>query len=60
MRMLQSRRERHDADRDKNRHNQLQMSAGKHYSDQYFSVPQFECKGMQISFVLAKMAESAN
>lgn len=60
MRTLQSRRERHHAHRDKNRHNQLQMSAGKHHSERYFSVPQFECKGIQISFVFAKILDSAN
>ncbi len=32
------------------------MSAGKHYSQAYFSVPQFECKRMQVSFVLAYKA----
>lgn len=56
MRTLQSMRERYDAHRNENRHNQLRMSAGKHYSERYFSVPQFECKGMQISFVPAYKA----
>ncbi len=56
MRTLQSLRERYDAHGNKNGHNQLQMSAGKHYSERYFSVPQFECKGMQIKFVLAYKA----
>ncbi len=32
------------------------MSAGKHNCKPYFSVPQFECKGMQTSLVLAYKA----
>jgi len=32
------------------------MSAGKHNREPYFSVPQFECKGMQTSLVLAYKA----
>ena len=60
MRTLQSRREGHYAQCDKNRGNQLQMSAGKYHSKRYSSVPQFECKGIHISFVSAKIPDSAN
>ncbi len=53
MRTLQSMRERYDAHRNKNHRNQLRMSTGKHNCEPYFSAPQFECKGMQTSLVLA-------
>ena len=59
MRMLQSRRERHHAHRDKNRGNQSQMSTRQHYSEPYFNLPQLECKGRSIPLAFAKIPDSA-